>query len=383
MKFPSTLCWLLSASLCVPVTAQETKKLEKEPSASERQVEIRGLIENLGSERYAKRRAAQEGLKEIGPKALEALKQAAEEHADTEVRWRARDLMAEIEAGDEDPFKRGSSPLGLLRSRGDESLAEIIERLDLDFDLRGLDDFGDFRIQMLDLQDQMGRMNKRLESQLKNLQFNGQGFSSSGTSVKIGPDAVRVEVKEKNADGSDQTKVYEAPDMESFREKYPEVAERYLNKAGVFMIGPDDLRLNFGPGPIRRLERSPATPRVRSEAHKGARLGVSIQSLAPEVGEFLGLEAGQGLVVREVLDDSLAESLAIQEGDVITAINGESIFSPADIARVLKEIPRGETVRVKINRRGAERELQAEKLEDAEKPSLERVESKKPKTVIR
>jgi hypothetical protein len=279
----------------------------------------------------------------------------------------------------------------LLRTRGDERWADILDRMKVDFDLRGMDDIGDFRIQMRDLQNQMRNLSQRFDSRMQGFQIDGQGFHSSGTSIKVGSDGVRVEVREKDEDGKEETKVYEAPDMETFREKYPEVAERYLNKGGVFMIGPDDLRLNFGGGKLRglqrfprRIGRNPMPMEVRSEPRKGARLGVAIQSLAPEVGEFLGLEAGQGLVVREVLADSLAENLELQEGDVICEINGESIFSPADIARILKGIPRGESVRVKVNRKGADLDLAGEKLEDAEKPALERVEAEpKKKAVIR
>jgi hypothetical protein len=44
-------------------------------------------------------------------------------------------------------------------------------------------------------------------------------------SMQMGPDGVKVEVKTKNDKGEEETKTYEAPDMETFRAKYPGVLD--------------------------------------------------------------------------------------------------------------------------------------------------------------
>ncbi len=71
------------------------------PVAQERTAppSTRSLIENLGDDRYRTRQAAEEALGEMGRPALEALREAAENHDDEEVRWRARRLIQRIEEG--------------------------------------------------------------------------------------------------------------------------------------------------------------------------------------------------------------------------------------------------------------------------------------------
>jgi hypothetical protein len=58
---------------------------------------ITGFIEQLGSPEFQMREAASRALDEIGRPALAALRHAAREHDDAEVRWRARRLVQRIE----------------------------------------------------------------------------------------------------------------------------------------------------------------------------------------------------------------------------------------------------------------------------------------------
>ena len=72
----------------------------------------------------------------------------------------------------------------------------------------------------------------------------------------------------------------------------------------------------------------PLTPR--------GRLGVSVQSLTPELEEYFGATNG-GALVSSVAQDSAAAKAGIKAGDVITSINGDRVSDSGDLMRELEE----------------------------------------------
>src|SRR5690606_17047169 len=162
---------------------------------------------------------------------------------------------------------------------------------------------------------------------------------------------------EKDADGKSETRVYEAPDLESFREKYPEVARRYLRDGGVSVF-------RFGPRGFRAMPSLPGNPEPVPQGElppPGQRLGVLVEDVPEGVREFHGLAEGHGLAVREVTPGSLAELLGIETGDIVLQINDKQVYGTDDVRAALAEVEAGGSVKVKVNRRGAERTLEAKK----------------------
>ena len=66
-----------------------------------------------------------------------------------------------------------------------------------------------------------------------------------------------------------------------------------------------------------------------------ARLGVSIQSMSPQLAEYFG--ANEGVLVTSVREDSAAEKAGLKAGDVITSVNGKPVASPADLTDAVRE----------------------------------------------
>jgi serine protease Do len=81
-------------------------------------------------------------------------------------------------------------------------------------------------------------------------------------------------------------------------------------------------------------------------------LGVSIQSMTPELAKALKLEEGQGALVSEVVQGSPAAKAGIRQGDVIVGFNGESIKDSHDLPTVVAKTPVGEEVSVTLRRDG-------------------------------
>ncbi|MCC7391839.1 PDZ domain-containing protein [Candidatus Sumerlaeota bacterium] len=61
-----------------------------------------------------------------------------------------------------------------------------------------------------------------------------------------------------------------------------------------------------------------------------SQLGIMLQNLTPQLGEFFGAPAGEGALIASIEDDSPAKDAGLKAGDVVTTIDGQKITSPAD-----------------------------------------------------
>ncbi len=81
------------------------------------------------------------------------------------------------------------------------------------------------------------------------------------------------------------------------------------------------------------------------------RIGVSTMQLNKQLAEYFGITGGKGALVTAVTDDSPAAKAGIKAGDVITAIDGEAVDSPGDIARAINRKKEGAVTRTVIRNR--------------------------------
>jgi S1-C subfamily serine protease len=81
---------------------------------------------------------------------------------------------------------------------------------------------------------------------------------------------------------------------------------------------------NFDDNTLRRV--LPAT---------GATLGVTVSPLSDQLASYFGVK--EGVLVSAVTSNSPAAAAGVRAGDVITAINGQSVSSSGDITRALRE----------------------------------------------
>jgi serine protease Do len=68
-----------------------------------------------------------------------------------------------------------------------------------------------------------------------------------------------------------------------------------------------------------------------------ARLGVQVQPLNDQLGEYFGVKDG-GVLVSRVTADSPAAKAGLKAGDVITKVNGESVRDPGDLTSALADV---------------------------------------------
>jgi len=65
-------------------------------------------------------------------------------------------------------------------------------------------------------------------------------------------------------------------------------------------------------------------------------LGVWIESVDPVIGQFLDLEEGVGVIVREVQEGSPADRAGIRARDVLVSIDGEDILSAEQVSTTVQ-----------------------------------------------
>jgi serine protease Do len=81
-------------------------------------------------------------------------------------------------------------------------------------------------------------------------------------------------------------------------------------------------------------------------------LGLTVETLTPQLARELGLAETRGVVVRGVRDSSPAESAGIRPGDVIAEVDHQSVANVADMKRVLGRHAKGAPVVMMLHRDG-------------------------------
>ncbi|NLG71111.1 MAG: PDZ domain-containing protein [Chloroflexi bacterium] len=83
-----------------------------------------------------------------------------------------------------------------------------------------------------------------------------------------------------------------------------------------------------------------------------------------DVGVFgtpgISVTSSPAIIVREVIDGGPADQAGIQQGDLITAINGEKITRDTDLRELLEDYEPGDTITLEIQRAGEDDPLEVE-----------------------
>ncbi|GGA25006.1 DegQ family serine endoprotease [Dyella nitratireducens] len=89
-------------------------------------------------------------------------------------------------------------------------------------------------------------------------------------------------------------------------------------------------------------------------------LGAQTQDITPNIARVLNLKSNEGAVVTRVLPGSAAERAGLQEGDVITAVNGQALHDSGDLTNAIGLLPANSTVNLSTLRSGATRKVTAQ-----------------------
>ncbi len=87
-------------------------------------------------------------------------------------------------------------------------------------------------------------------------------------------------------------------------------------------------------------------------------LGIQVDNLNQQLGEYFGVKNGEGLLVKSVEKGSTAEKAGMKAGDVITRADNEKITDRVDLRRILRSHRSGGKITVGIIRDKREQNLQ-------------------------
>jgi serine protease Do len=98
----------------------------------------------------------------------------------------------------------------------------------------------------------------------------------------------------------------------------------------------------------RRLRTLPEDLPIPGPRGVRARLGVTLTPLTDQLASYFGVK--EGVLVSAVAAGSPAEQAGIRAGDVLTAIDGRPVRSPADVSASARAAARGVTLEVRLTR---------------------------------
>jgi serine protease Do len=82
-------------------------------------------------------------------------------------------------------------------------------------------------------------------------------------------------------------------------------------------------------------------------------IGVQIQNVTPDLADDLGLKDEKGALVATAQRDSPAAAGGVKSGDVITAVDGETVADPVDLARRIAALGPKKMVKLTLIRNGS------------------------------
>jgi serine protease Do len=81
-------------------------------------------------------------------------------------------------------------------------------------------------------------------------------------------------------------------------------------------------------------------------------IGVQIQPVTQDIADSMGLKQAEGALVADPQKDGPAAKAGVEAGDVITAVNGQSVKSARELARVIGGIAPGSTAKLDVLHKG-------------------------------
>jgi serine protease Do len=105
----------------------------------------------------------------------------------------------------------------------------------------------------------------------------------------------------------------------------------------------------LGERPKGRGGREPQEE-VRPEEQTSKKLGLSMQTLTPDIAQQLQYQNDHGVVVTDVASGSPAEDTGLQQGDLIKEVNRVAVRTVQDFNRAIRHLGSGDSIALRVRR---------------------------------
>ena len=89
---------------------------------------------------------------------------------------------------------------------------------------------------------------------------------------------------------------------------------------------------------------------------RGSKLGIGVETLTDQLAEFFGVKSGHAVLVTEVTENSAAAKAGLKAGDVITAVDGQTIGGVSELLQAISKKQEG-TIAITIVRNRSEQTI--------------------------
>ena len=96
---------------------------------------------------------------------------------------------------------------------------------------------------------------------------------------------------------------------------------------------------------------------VKYGAIKRGLIGISFKELTPEYSKSLGISEIHGLHISEVIEGGAAQKAGLKKGDILTKLDGRSLYASSDLQEKVYRMRPGDKVNLTYKREGKEREI--------------------------
>lgn len=125
------------------------------------------------------------------------------------------------------------------------------------------------------------------------------------------------------------------------------------------ILSPSGGNIGIGFAIPSNMARTVAEQLVRSGSVQRGMLGVGVQPIAPELGKALGLKDTRGVLINSVQPGSPAEKAGLRAGDVVTALNGDTVDDPNALRNRIAGAAPGTEITLTVLRDGHEQQVRA------------------------
>jgi PDZ domain len=262
--------------------------------------------------------------------ARKALEEWSKDGKDAQLAWTSRLLLREIDKNPWRSLRPGFRGRGGMGGMGG---------MDPSFD------FDDFARRFDDLDSMFGDLRSQWGDMLRAMPAPSAGSSSSKSmSLQVGPDGVTCEVTE-NVGGKEEKHKYTASSVDELLQAHPELRDS-LGGTGFQVYGLPRGSLQFFPrrGPsgraplVLRGDGQPLEVGGDDTAEPPTdKLGIQCRAVTKDRAGELGLDAGVGLSVEDVVPGTIASLLGLRNGDVVIEVNGVTIHGTDDVKKALHD----------------------------------------------